>query len=78
LARLGLGVHVTAPTIHPGFEGQITLEIWNIGKFGIELRKGMFICQIIFERVYGLPTSRYAGQFQGQRAGKGRRGKRGT
>jgi dCTP deaminase len=27
LARLGIGVHITAPTIHAGFEGQIQLEI---------------------------------------------------
>jgi dCTP deaminase len=34
LARLGLGIHVTAPTIHPGFDGLIRLEIWNVGPFG--------------------------------------------
>src|SRR5947208_16028759 len=42
LARLGLGVHVTAPTIHAGFGASedpqhlgssIRLEIWNIGPF---------------------------------------------
>ena len=31
LARLGLGVHITAPTIHAGFPGQIRLEIVNHG-----------------------------------------------
>ena len=31
LARLGLGVHITAPTIHAGFDGQIRLEILNQG-----------------------------------------------
>jgi dCTP deaminase len=75
LARLGLGIHVTAPTIHPGFEGPIRLEIWNIGPLRIELRKGMAICQIIFEKVFGLPTGRYEGQFlrQGPRTRRGRR-----
>jgi dCTP deaminase len=29
LGRIGLGVHITAPTIHAGFEGKITLEIYN-------------------------------------------------
>ena len=27
LARLGIGVHITAPTIHAGFSGQLQLEI---------------------------------------------------
>ena len=36
-ARAGLGVHVTAPKIDPGFEGTITLEIYNVGKMKVEL-----------------------------------------
>ncbi len=73
LARIGIGIHVTAPTIHPGFgekEGdpafagsEIRLEIWNIGPLKIRLKKGMPICQIIFEEVHGIPEGRYAGQF---------------
>jgi len=73
LARIGLGVHVTAPTIHPGFGetadapefpgSQVRLEIWNISPLKIRLRKGMPICQIIFEEVHGIPEGRYAGQF---------------
>jgi dCTP deaminase len=79
LARLGLGIHVTAPTIHPGFVGPIRLEIWNIGPLRIELRKGMAICQVIFEKVFGLPTNvqGYAGQFRGQGPRRPRR-RRGT
>jgi len=73
LARIGLGIHVTAPTIHPGFgekaqgedyEGSpIRLEIWNIGPLKIRLKKGMPICQILFEEVHGIPEGPYAGQF---------------
>ena len=73
LARIGIGIHVTAPTIHPGFgekEGgpqfagsEIRLEIWNIGPLRIRPKKGMPICQIIFEEVHGIPEGRYAGQF---------------
>jgi dCTP deaminase len=44
LARLGLGVHLTAPTIHAGFVGQIRLEILNHGHFPITLKPGMRIC----------------------------------
>src|SRR6202034_2954534 len=50
LARLGLGVHVTAPTIHAGFDGRIRLEIINHGLIPIRLRAGMRICQLIFEQ----------------------------
>jgi len=35
LARLGIGVHVTAPTIHSGFSGDIQLEICNHGPLSL-------------------------------------------
>ena len=66
LARLGLGVHVTAPTIHAGFSGQIRLEMINHGKVPIRLRVGMRICQLIFEQTLGTPDKGYQGQFSGQ------------
>jgi dCTP deaminase len=37
LARLGLMVHLTAPTIHAGFNGNITLEVINHGPFHLRL-----------------------------------------
>jgi dCTP deaminase len=67
LARLGLGVHVTAPTIHAGFDGHIRLEMMNHGKLPIRLRSGMRICQLIFEQTLGTPDKGYSGQFAGQR-----------
>jgi dCTP deaminase len=66
LARLGLGVHITAPTIHAGFAGQIRLEMINHGKVPIRLRVGMRICQLIFEQTLGTPEKGYQGQFSGQ------------
>ncbi len=71
LARIGIGVHVTAPTIHPGFGsvGQgsaIRLEIWNVGSLRVRLTKGMPICQLIFEEVHGVPEAGYRGQFRTQ------------
>jgi dCTP deaminase len=77
LARLGLGVHVTAPTIHAGFGlankelpkeagTQIRLEIWNVGPLPIELIAGMRICQLILEEVREVPTTGYGGQFNQQ------------
>jgi dCTP deaminase len=64
-ARTGLLVHFTAPTIHPGFEGTITLEIINLGPVPFVLRPGMPIGQLIFEEVRGLPIPKDS-QFQGQ------------
>lgn len=68
LARLGIAVHVTAPTIHAGFEGRIRLEMINHGKVPIRLRHGMKICQLIFEQTLGTPSAGYSGQFLGQQA----------
>jgi dCTP deaminase len=66
LARLGLGVHLTAPTVHAGFRGRITLEITNQGPFPIKLRPGLVICQLIFEQVFGTPSAEMTGIFQDQ------------
>lgn len=73
LARLGIGVHVTAPTIHagfgckagdPDFDGSpLQLEIWNAGPLDVKLQANMPICQLIFESVDGTPAKTYAGRF---------------
>ena len=67
LARLGLSVHVTAPTVLAGFSGSLVLEMNNIGPFPIKLHAGMSIAQLILEHVGLPPTEAYRGQFQGQR-----------
>lgn len=71
LARLGLLIHFTAPTIHAGFRGTIALEMMNLGPAGIRLRAGMPICQLILEPVVGLPLGA-GGQFLGQADPAGR------
>lgn len=71
IARCGVLVHFTAPTIHPGFEGTITLEIINMGPAPFMLRAGMPIAQLIVEEVDGIPFSKDDRQFQGQRAPEG-------
>lgn len=68
LARLGLAVHVTAPTIHAGFEGQVQLEVCNHGPLRVRLRHGMRVCQLIFEQTLGTPNIGYSGQFLRQQA----------
>ncbi len=68
-ARCGLMVHFTAPTIHSGFAGTITLELINLGPCDIALVPGAPICQLIIEEVRGVPF-RNNSQFQCQlRAG---------
>src|SRR5262245_47779003 len=65
LARLGVGIHVTAPTIHAGFGEKeassaplpIQLEIFNLGEWTVVLDEGMPICQLIFEEVREVPTA---------------------
>ena len=71
-ARSGMLVHFTAPTIHAGFSGTITLEIINLGKASILLKAGARICQLIVEEVKGVPF-RNDSQFQGQRTAGGRK-----
>lgn len=71
LGRLGLQTHSTAGWIDPGFTGQVTLELHNVGQLPIRLRPGMAIGQLcVFQtsspaaRPYGHPMlgSRYQGQ----------------
>lgn len=51
-ARLGLVVHMTAPTIHAGFSGSIVLEMMNFGPFPLKFDPGRTrICQLIFEEL---------------------------
>lgn len=69
LARLGIGVHVTAPTIHAGFGvklndpsyvgSQVRLEIFHHGEYPVKLKGGMKICQLVFEEVHGTPDKGY-------------------
>ncbi len=66
LARLGIGIHITAPTIHAGFAGPIQLEICNHGLLKVKLVPGMPVCQLIFEQSLGTPDKGYVGQFRGQ------------
>lgn len=48
LGRLGLMTHITAGFVDPGFKGQLTLEIKNVGPHDIQLVEGAKIGQIAF------------------------------
>ena len=69
VGRLGVGVHVTAGFIDPGFKGKITLELTNVGNNTIMLYKNMRIAQLCFmqlsslpKRVYGQCDNKYQNQ----------------
>lgn len=48
-ARLGLIPHAAAGFVDPGFEGNITLEIQNLGNVPITIYPEDRICQVVFE-----------------------------
>jgi dCTP deaminase len=67
LARVGLIVHLTAPTIHAGFNGKITLEIVNLGPFYVKfIPNETRICQFIIETLDAPATGQLDTAFQGQ------------
>jgi dCTP deaminase len=73
LARIGLTVHLTAPTIHTGFNGQITLEMINYSPFTLKLIPASTrICQLIFERLESPPSREIQTTFQHQTEPSGR------
>jgi dCTP deaminase len=68
LARIGLVVHLTAPTIHAGFNAQITLEMVNHGHFYLRfVPNKTMICQFIIETLDSPATGKASSTFQGQR-----------
>ena len=66
LARLGLAVHVTAPTVLAGFEGRLYLEMHTVGPFPLSLTNEMNIAQLVLEHTGLPPSNSYAGRFQSQ------------
>jgi dCTP deaminase len=52
-ARCGVLIHFTAPTVHPDWEGALTLEMINLGPTIFLLRPEMPIAQLIVEQVEG-------------------------
>lgn len=51
LARMGLAIHLTAPTIQAGWGGKITLEIYNASPMPVLLTPGMKIGQLLFHQL---------------------------
>ncbi|MFB6154935.1 MAG: dCTP deaminase [Haloferacaceae archaeon] len=70
LGRLAVVIHATAGIVDPGYRGQITLELSNLGTAPVALTPGMRVSQLIFtemkrpaERPYGTERgSKYQNQ----------------
>lgn len=58
-ARTGLVVHLTAPTIHAGWSGKITLEIANFGPFHLKIQEFEdVIAQLTVSRITSTPVEK--------------------
>lgn len=66
LGRIGLLTHITAGFIDSGFKGNITLELYNVGKYPIKLHNGCKIAQLVVERLDDKVENPYNGNYLGQ------------
>ena len=72
IGRIGLFVQ-NAGWVDPGFEGELTLELFNANRQPIRLRSGRRICQLVFARMDQPASTPYQGKYQGQRKPMGSR-----
>ncbi|CAK6475151.1 dCTP deaminase [Peribacillus castrilensis] len=64
IGRLGLFIQ-NAGWVDPGFEGHITLELYNANRVPIELKAGRRICQLVLAAL-DQETTPYIGKYYGQ------------
>jgi dCTP deaminase len=72
IGRIGLFIQ-NAGWVDPGFEGQITLELFNANSLPIRLQAGRRICQLVFCLMDKPAQNPYKGKYQGQRKATGSR-----
>lgn len=72
IGRMGLFVQ-NAGWVDPGFEGELTLELFNANRQPIILQAGRRICQLVFEQMDKPAEKPYQGKYQGQRKSVGSR-----
>ena len=68
--RLGLFIQ-NAGWVDPGFEGEITLELYNANRCAIELKEGLRIGQLVFARMEQNAINPYRGKYQKQKSATG-------
>jgi len=66
LGRLAVVVHATAGLADPGYQGQITLELSNLGTAPVALTPGMRISQLTFTELTS-PAQRPYGEARGSK-----------
>jgi dCTP deaminase len=76
-SRVGLMVHLTAPTIEAGWWGQVTLELANLGPFRLALKEDDPVAQIVVATLSSPPQKEQAarGIDVGQKSVTGQAGK---
>ncbi len=72
VGRMGLFIQ-NAGWVDPGFEGQLTLELYNANALPIRLHAGRRICQIVFCKMDQKTKKPYSGKYQGQKGVVGTR-----
>ncbi|MBR4879334.1 MAG: dCTP deaminase [Clostridia bacterium] len=72
LGRMGLFIQ-NAGWVDPGFEGEITLELFNANRCAIELKAGRRVGQLVFAKLDDKALNPYRGKYQGQRGATGSR-----
>jgi len=72
IGRMGLFIQ-NAGWVDPGFEGRITLELYNANSLPIRLEAGRRICQLVFCSMDQRALSPYKGKYQGQNRSTGSR-----
>lgn len=68
MARFGVSVHQSAPTVQASFAGQLRLEISNVGPYTVRLEPGMRFCQLIVEQLSSPAQSTAKSRWQDQAA----------
>lgn len=66
IGRLGLFIQ-NAGWIDPGFEGTLTLELFNANNLPFELKAGRRICQLVLSTMKNPSSKGYQGKYKGQK-----------
>ncbi len=72
IGRIGLFIQ-NAGWVDPGFEGEITLELYNANRLPIKLTSGRRVCQLVFAEMDKEAVCPYNGKYQKQKSATGSR-----
>jgi len=72
IGRMGLFIQ-NAGWVDPGFEGEITLELYNANNVPIRLQAGRRICQLVLAQMDQATLNPYNGKYQKQKKATGSR-----